>query len=241
MKKTSLLQKANSEQRTARIIGVLLILAMISSLLSGIFLKSKNATDYLGAISSNEYLIFIGVLFMLVLTASVVSIPIVMYPIFKKHNESLAIGYIGARIFEGVCDFIMAIASVLLVILSREVLKPGAPNVSYFQASGSVILGLYDWISLLENIPYCLGAITLFSMLYQSKLVPRWLSIWGLSGAVILLIRVPLDIFVFGPLALDYLAIPIFLSEIVLAIWLFIKGFKTPTDESLSIQSEEKK
>ena len=84
MKKTSSLQKVNSEQRTARILGILLILAMVSSLLSGIFLKSKNATDYLGAISANENLMFIGILFMVILTASVVIIPILYVSNFKK-------------------------------------------------------------------------------------------------------------------------------------------------------------
>ena len=124
-----------------------------------------------------------------------------MFPILKKHNERLALGYIGARIFEGFCDFIMAICLVALVILSREVGISGAPDASYFQASGSLLLGLFDWISLLENIPYCLGALTFSYLLYQSKLVPRWLSIWGLIGATVLLIRVPLNIFIFGPLA----------------------------------------
>lgn len=172
----------NSEKKTARNVGILFILAIVSSLMSGIFLESTKAPDYLSAISANEDNVLIGVLLLLTLTASVVSIPILMFPIFKKHNESLAHGYIGARIFEGISDSILAISMLLLFILSREVVKPGAPDASYFQASGGIILALFDWIGVLENIPYCIGSMIFFYLLYQSKLVPRWLSVWGFIG-----------------------------------------------------------
>ncbi|MHA1968303.1 MAG: DUF4386 family protein [Candidatus Hodarchaeales archaeon] len=65
-------------------------------------------------------------------------------------------------------------------------------------------------------------------MLYQSKLVPRWLSAWGLIGATLLLTRVPLSWFVFDPLSTSLLAIPIIMNEVVLAVWLIVKGFESP-------------
>jgi hypothetical protein len=154
-----------------------------------------------------------------------------MFPIFKKHNESLALGYIGARIFEGISDFILAISMVILMLLSLEVVKPGAPDASYFQASGAIILGLFNWIGVLENIPFCLGSLIFFYLLYQSKLVPRWLSVWGIIGAALLLTRVPLSMFFFDHLSTALLAIPIILSELVLAILLIIKGFNSPVRE----------
>jgi hypothetical protein len=83
-------------------------------MLSGVFLGSPIAPDYLVTFSANENNVLIGVLLMLALTASVVSIPIMMFPIFKQHNESLALGYVGVRIFEGFNDANMAISLLLL-------------------------------------------------------------------------------------------------------------------------------
>ncbi|OLS25028.1 MAG: hypothetical protein HeimC3_16580 [Candidatus Heimdallarchaeota archaeon LC_3] len=215
----------DTEKKIARIVGVLIILALGSSMLSGVFLESLRATDYLGAVSVNENQVLIGVLLLLTLTASVVSIPIVMFPILKKHNESLALGYVSARIFEGFSDVIIAISPLLLVTLSREFVSVGAPVDSYYQTAGTLLLELSDWIGVLENIPYCFGVLIFSYLLYQSKLVPRWLSVWGLIGGIVLLARVPLSMFAFDPLSTAILAIPIIVNELVLAGWLIVKGF----------------
>jgi hypothetical protein len=70
----------------------------------------------------------IGVLFQLTLTASVVAIPIVLFPILREHSESLALGYVAARIFEGFFDAVIAISQVSLLALSREFVKAGTPT-----------------------------------------------------------------------------------------------------------------
>ena len=82
----------NIEGKNGKIVGGLIITAIVSSLLSGVFSDSINSPDYLTAVSANEDQVLIAVLFQLVLVASVVAIPIVMFPIFRKHSESLALG-----------------------------------------------------------------------------------------------------------------------------------------------------
>ncbi|MFX0201461.1 MAG: DUF4386 domain-containing protein [Candidatus Hodarchaeota archaeon] len=215
----------NSDNKTARNVGVLFIIALVSSMLSGVFLGSLTVPDYLVAISANENQVLIGVLLTLTLTVSVVSIPIVMFPILKKQNELLALGYVGARIFEGFSDVVLAISPLLLLTLSREFVNAEAPVASDFQTLGTLLLAVSDWTSVLENIPYCLGALMFFYLLNQLKLVPRWLSVWGLIGAILLLTRVPLSMFIFDPLSTAILAIPIIVNELVLAVWLIAKGF----------------
>lgn len=86
----------DSNRKIAIIVGVLFIIATVSSLLSGVFSGSISGPDYLTAVSANENQVLIGVLFQLTLTASVVAIPIMMFPILKKQNESLALGYVCA-------------------------------------------------------------------------------------------------------------------------------------------------
>jgi hypothetical protein len=118
----------NSSAIPSAIVGVLFITALVSSMLNGVFTKSIDNPDYLTAVSANENKVLIGVLFQLTLTASVVAIPIMMFPILREHNESLALGYVGARIFEGFFDVVIAISQLLLLTLSREFVKTGTPT-----------------------------------------------------------------------------------------------------------------
>jgi hypothetical protein len=221
-----------STRKTAIIAGLLFITALVSSYLSGVFTESLDDPDYLIAVSANENLVLIGVLFQLILTASVVAIPIVMFPILKKVNESSALGYVVARIFEGFFDVVIAISMLLLLTLSRAYVEAGAPDASYFQTSGASLHALDAWSSVLENIPYCLGALIFYYLLYQSKLVPRWLSGWGLLGAVLFLATVPFRMFDLVPPPTLVLVVPLILNELVLAIWLIVKGFNSSATTS---------
>jgi hypothetical protein len=222
----------DSNRKTAIIVGVLFITALVSTMLSGAFSGSTNDPDYLTAVSANENKVLIGVLFQLTLTASVVAIPIMMFPILKKNNESLALGYVGARIFEGFFDAVIAISMLLLLTLSREVVEAGAPVASHFQTSGALLLGLKDWASVPENFPYGLGALIMNYLFYQSKLIPRWLAGWGLVGGILMLAMGLLRMFGYS---VFFLALPIILNEMVLAVWLIVKGFNSSAVASESV------
>ena len=117
----------NSSAIASAIVGVLFITALVSSMLSGVFSGSINDPDYLTAVSANENKVLVGVLFQITLTASVVAIPIIMFPILKEYNEILALMYVGARFFEGIADAAIAISQLLLLTLSREFVKAGTP------------------------------------------------------------------------------------------------------------------
>lgn len=108
---------------TSAIVGILFITALVSTILSGVFAGSIDKPDYITAVSANENKVLIGVLFQLTLTGSVVAIPIIMFPILSEYNEILALGYVGARIFEGFFDAVIAISMLLLLTLSREYVK----------------------------------------------------------------------------------------------------------------------
>jgi hypothetical protein len=226
--------KMDSTRKTAIIVGVLFITALVSSMLSGVFLGSIDDPDYLTAVSVNENRVLIAVLFQLTLTASVVAIPIVMFPILKKHNESLALGYVVARIFEGFFDIVIAMSLLLLLTLSREFVEAGAPVDSYFQTSGALLLAAKEWTSVVENFPYGLGALIFYFSLYQSELIPRWLSGWGFVGGTLMLAMGLLRMFGYPVI---FLAIPIILNEMVLAVWLIVKGFNSSAIASESVKT----
>jgi hypothetical protein len=108
------------------IVGVLFITALVSVMLNGS--GSMDDPDYLNAVPANDNKVLRGVLFQLILTASVVAIPIIMFPILSDHNESLALGYMGARIFEGFFDALIALSMLMLLTLRREFVKAGTPT-----------------------------------------------------------------------------------------------------------------
>ena len=113
---------------TSAVVGVLFFTALVSTMLNGYFTKSLNDADDLTAASENENQVLTGVLFEIALTASVVAIPILMFPILSEHSVGLALGYVVARIFEGFFDVVIALSQLMLLTLSREFVKAGVPS-----------------------------------------------------------------------------------------------------------------
>jgi len=227
----------NSYKMTARIVGVLFITATATYMLGSGYLEPiLDTPDYLINVSANENLVLIGMLLEFVNHIAVVCIPFMMFPILKKHNESLALGYVVFRIIESVTLIVGSISLLSLLTLSQEFMKTGAPDTSYFLTLGTLLLAARDWTILLGvNIVFPLGALIFNYLLYRSKLVPRWLSGWGLVGATLLIARGFLMIFGNN---LVILTLPIWVQEMVFAVWLIVKGFNSPAIASPSAKTE---
>jgi hypothetical protein len=204
--------------------GVLFITATVVGVLAGSLIDSvMDAPDYLVNVAANENQVIIGVLGLLTAAVAIFSIPVMMFPILKKHNEALALEYVGFRIFEAIIFLVDMISSLILITLGQEYVKAGAPDSSYFQALGTVLLAARDWTFVLTPIVFGLGALVFYYLLYQSKLIPRWLSGWGLIGAILVLAFSLLGMF--GNSSLIFLALPIAVQKMILAVWLMVKGF----------------
>ena len=177
----------NSNRKTAIIVGVLFIIATVAPLLSLPFTRHIDTPDYLINVSANATQVIIGALFELIMAFAVAGIAITIYPILKKHNEALAIGYVGARIIEGVLFIVAVIGLLSLLTLSQEFVKAGAPDASYFQTLGGLLLAARDWGGhvVLDVAVFPLGALIFNYLLYQSKLIPRWLAGWGFIAGIL--------------------------------------------------------
>jgi hypothetical protein len=105
----------------------------------------------------------------------------------------------------------------VLVALSKQ------PTAAVRSIADSIKLGQNVLWDQMIAIPFVLGALMFYFLLYTSKLVPRWLSVWGLLGAV-LYFGAPL-LRMFG-LSFDYLMGPLAIQEMVMALWLIVKGFE---------------
>jgi hypothetical protein len=225
----------NSYKKTAIIVGVLFITATVASSLGFAILDPiLNAQDILVNVSANTTQVIIGVLLLLIDSVAVVGIAVMMFPILKKHNEALALGYVGFRVIEAAIIIVASIILLSLLTLSQEYVQAAAPDASDFQSLGTLLLSVWDWALLLGiMIVFSLTALILNYLLYQSELVPRWLSGWGLIGATLLLAAGLLEIFDIN--LTDIINLPIALQEMVFAVWLIVKGFNPSTIASESV------
>jgi hypothetical protein len=132
-------------------------------------------------------------------------------------------------LIEGALGMVGAASLILLCTLSQEFVKAGAPASSYFQTIGALLLAGRDWLG---NVPmslaWCIGALMYYYIFYQTRLIPRWLSVWGLVG-ITLSIAVSI-LFMFHIISTfdtidSVLNAPIALQEMVFAVWLIVKGF----------------
>ena len=231
----------NTYRKTAISVGVLFIMATVLGMLGNIPLNTiLDAPDYLISISANENRVIIESLLVLLSAFASASIAIWLYPLLKKHHQAFALGSVGFRVMEGMLYIVAVVGLLSLLTLSREYVKAGASNASVFQVSGTLLLAIKTWAGQLGVIAFTLGAFMYYYVFYQSKLIPRWLSGWGFIGVAFSLAAALLTIFgqiiPFSPVFM-ILHLTIFVQEMVLAVWLIVKGYNPSAVASLSAKS----
>ncbi|MGD2101108.1 MAG: DUF4386 domain-containing protein [Acidimicrobiia bacterium] len=234
-----------SERTTARLVGILFIVATATAIAGGALLLPLDEADYLTNVLANEGQVLSGVLLELILVLSVIGIAVMFHPVLKRHDDGLSLGYIGARTVEGVLLLAASVSALLVLALARDYGEPGATGV---QPLGDLVLASREWTYLLGSMVLLgVGGLILYPMLYRSKLIPPWLSLWGLLGAALILARGLLEMYgvEFSGVMQAIFAAPIALQEMVMALWLIISGFDSdhlkPIDEPIiTIQASVK-
>lgn len=152
-----------------------------------------------------------------------------LYPIIRKYNVALSVGFVGFRFLAGVFNIIGVIIILMLLTLSKKFIEAEAPTSSHFQTIGVLLKSGRDVVNHVAMIlVHCSGCLMIYSILYKTKLIPRWLSSWGLISTVLTIFASFLIMFyVIDIITSIYivLSLPMALLEIVFAIWLIIKGF----------------
>jgi hypothetical protein len=217
-------------KRNARITGVLLILGTVPIVVAmGLWGQPLSSPDYLSSIAAHGAQINLLALTIMVMGLACAGIGISLYPVLKPHGEGAARAVMGFRLMEGTLQVASAIGLIVLLAVSQEFVKAGSPPDSFFQPAGAAIKAVNDWVSNLAYVPvFCIGASIYYTVFYRTRLVPRWLSAWGLLGLALLLGANLAVVFGFlgsaSPLV-PLLTLPIFLQELVLAAWLIVRGF----------------
>jgi len=212
----------------ARIAGILFIVATAAGVASLPFSGITSDPDYLVKMAASANRVIVGALLQTVMALACAGIAIWLYPTLRKYDPALALGAVGFRLIESVLFAVSAAGLFALLALSREFVQAGAPDVAQFQTMGTLVRAASDGLATGPGaFAFCTGAMLYYVVFYRSKLIPRWLSIWGIAAIVLhllsaLLVTFGSDPFSAIPAALN---LAIFVQEMVLAVWLIAKGF----------------
>ncbi|WP_240548430.1 DUF4386 domain-containing protein [Paenibacillus lignilyticus] len=229
-----------SPKLAAKIVGILFILAAVTSMIAAFILYKPilNNADYLVQGSKHANQVILGAVMELMLVVSAIGTATTMFPILRKYNETIALWHICFRFLEAIMITVGVISVLSLVTLSREFVAAGAVDAAAFQVSGTLLAAIHDWTFLLGPL-FMLGINTMMYsyIFYKSRLVPRFIPILGMTGAVLVFTCALLVMFgVIEQISFwgGILALPVAANEMILAVWLLIKGFNDPALHSLS-------
>lgn len=219
----------DTNRRTALTAGVLFICATLASL-AGTAIEQPilNGADYLTNLSGNAKQISAGALLELIAAGTSVGIAISLYPVLRTRGAGLALGSVVFRALEAAM-YIAAAASLLsLLPVSQTLTQAAIADRASLQAMGDSVLGLRREFTLSGVFAFTVGALMYYSVFYQSRLIPRWLSGWGIVALLLLLVASLSALFSGNPVTTYVILIlPIAAQEIVLAVWLIAKGFSS--------------
>ena len=217
-------------RKNAIAVGILFLACTAATLLSyafsGPYLKEQ---DTLASLAEHSGSVITGALMEFIWAASAMGIAVWLYPVLRKSDGALALWSVGFRMFEGIIVLIGTLCLLGLLSLSLGSASGAVPGDAALRVPGALMLGVRDWAQyVLTIIAFNLGAMLYYTIMYRAGLVPRWLSGWGLIGTLMSLAAALITAYrqSFGEMSShELLNVPIALNELILAVWLILKGF----------------
>jgi len=216
----------NSTRRTAIATGALFIVATIAALAAAALEPALTGTDYLTGVANHPHRLAAAALLYLIAAGTSVGITIALYPLLKKINAALALGSVVFRTIEAVF-YTAAVVSLLSILpLGQHLATAPTDSRAPIHAIADSLLSMRDHSTLAGVFAFCVGGLMYYTLFYRSRLVPRWLSGWGMAGALLMMTACLLALFSNSPVTgYALLILPILVQELVLAVWLLGKGF----------------
>jgi hypothetical protein len=219
----------DSNRKAAVAAGVLFIVATVADVISRVAFLTPvlGSADPLAAVSANGTRVALGALLLVVGAVAAAGIAIAMYPVLRRHGEAMALGSVGFRLVEGTFYLGIVVCLLVLVAIGEEAVSSGDP--AALAGPTALVLAAKEALGQVGVLAFALGATMYYWLFYRSRLIPRWLSAWGLLAIASLVVSVVLVIAgVLEPMSQPQvlLAAPIGVQEMALAGWLIAKGFR---------------
>ena len=215
----------------SRVLGVAFLLQAITSLISGLILKlglvvPGNISESMMKIANHAWLMRANILGEMITAAGVILLGAVLFVTLRKQNETVALVALGFYILEGAILAASRIAAFSLLRTSQEYAAAGRP--AYLQTIGTLAFASMDFGYTLLMLPFCLGAILFYSLLYKSRIVARVLSLWGLISVFLALLATLFAIC--GKEVSMFVYLPYLPFEFTVGAWILIKGTNTTAE-----------
>ena len=162
--------------------GALYILGTVAGILSVVAVGGFPDEDFLARMAADPSRLILGAFFIVIMGFSLAAMTLFLYPLFRKDSEPLAMGMVLFRgAFEGTWYILSALIWVTLAALIKEIASAGADSAA-LQAVGNVVLQADGKLGDIGTFAFIIGAACLYTSFYRTRLIPRWLSVWGLVG-----------------------------------------------------------
>jgi len=220
----------SSNKKTSRIAGILIILGIIAGILS--IVPSVESVNFLEEVYPNRNQVLTGAIFQFFLVPIYIGFSLILYQVLSNYNKTFAIGFVGFRIMAGVFQLIGIILLPICILLSQKYLAQTTSDLVFYETAGEMLQLFRDLTNHLGVILATgLGNLLLYYIFYKGKHIPVWLSLWGIIGNTLIMLASFLILFqLIEVVSTEYgiMTIPLVLQEVVLAIWLIVKGLKLP-------------
>jgi hypothetical protein len=227
--KTAARTPMTSTRKTALVAGVFYLLTFVSIPTLAIYRPVLNHRDWILSSGSHTGVLVGGFLEVIVALAGI-GTAVTLYPVVKRQHEGLALGFVTARVLEGVMIFTGVVSLLSLVTLRQDPGGAAGANAAALVTAGASHVAVYKWTFLLsQSLMPGINALLLGSLMYRSRLVPRIIPAMGLVGGPLLIVAVFAALFgqhtsLSGLAALP--VIPVAAWEFSLGVWLIVKGFR---------------
>jgi len=159
-----------------------------------------------------------------------IGVAVVMFPILKRENERVALGYVASRIVESTMICVGFIALLSILTLRHDLAGSIGANGGSLVIAGRTLVAVHDW-TFLVGPGFCVGIndLLLGYLMYATGLMPRRLAMFGLIGGPLIFLAKTLVVFdAFGATSsvANIFTIPVFIFEASFAIYLIVRGFR---------------
>ena len=223
----------NTVNKTCRILGFAFLFQFVTSFSSGVFLNSAwavpgNISETMLKMANQPLLVRSNILLDMLTAVGVIFLGAVLFVTLRQQNEKMALTALSFYILEGALLAVSRMETFQLLRLSQEYVAAGQP--AYLLSMGQVTYEAMDFIgSTLHMWAFCFGGILFYHLLYKSGVVPRLLSLWGLITTFPMLVGTVTQIFGYTIPFIFY--VPYVPFELVIGVWILIKGIKEDTEK----------
>ncbi len=208
---------------------------VLISLISG---KPLAGVDMLGLVAANSSRLTWGAFLTLMMGISLVAMTVFLYPVIRKASKELAMGVILFRgALEGIFYILSTLTILTLVAVGNEYISSGSDS-AVLQSISSILYQFENLKAPVSTIIFLIGASCIYLVFYRTRLIPRWLSVWGFIGVAASMSAALLSFFHVDTGYGFYLEMVIAPQEIVMAVWLIVKGFNPSAIAALSAKTE---